>query len=1329
MAENKFLFARLCNSNYQTWKLRMEMLLKREDLWSVIVDTKPETVTAAAWSRSDQKCHATVVLYIEDSQLSLIKDAKSAKEVWQNLKTYHEKATVTSRVSLLKRICSLNLSESGDAEKHVAELEELFDRIVCAGQALEDPLKVAMMLRSLPDSYSGLVTALESRPEADLTVSFVKQKVLDEYQRRSERSAHSGEKVMKMQSKGQKKKLCYYCHKPGHFRKDCKLLQQHQQQQQQHSKKSEEEVPKSGKQDKKKKSDAKQVAVSDPDLCFTAASVRHRSCWYIDSGCSSHMSNDRSFFVKLDAGVRTEVVLADGSTTKSDGIGEGYVNCVNSDGQVKKILFKDVLYIPKLDSALLSVRRLTQKGCRVNFSGSNCDILSASGEKVALGELYGNLFVLKTVEYVKLSKEIRHLPNCQHTWHRRFGHRDPAAVERLQSEELGVGFQLKDCGLRQVCEHCLAGKFSRIPFPKASEHRASSILELVHTDVCGPMSTVTPGGARYLMTLIDDHSRYTVLCLLRHKSDAAVCIKRFVAQAKTQFGKTPCVIRSDGGGEYVNAELKSFYDQEGIKSQLTAAYSPQQNGVAERKNRSLQEMATCMLADAGLDKRFWGEAVSTATYLQNRLPSRSVDKTPYEKWFGSKPTLSHLRVFGSTAYVHIPDVKRGKLDNKAERLVFVGYCEDRKAYRFLNPAKNTIVISRDARFIELGNGSLMDASDDDPVVESFGDDTWFESPEDGDTAQEEDSSSASSDSEEPSEPTDDSDDEYNSFEEASAEEENVEQEEATGRDGARQQRSTRGVLPARLRDYVVDIAKVVDQEPTSYEEAVLGPEQDLWKVAMREEYDSLMKNNTWSLVELPNGRKPIGCKWVFKRKEDVAGKVSKFKARLVAQGFSQQLGVDYDTVFAPVATQTTFRILLTVAGCKRMTVRHLDVKSAYLHGQLQEELYMQQPKGFTVRGKEHLVCRLQRSLYGLKQGAKVWNDTICAIFGELGFQQGRADPCLFSKKSENGEIVYILIYVDDMVVASVSEAEVDQVEKLLKIRISLSSLGEVSHFLGIRVTKDKDGFFALDQQSYVTKVASRFKLEKAKGSKIPLDVGYYRSREGSKLLPDNGEYRSLVGALLYVAVNTRPDVAAAVSILSRKISQPLETDWVELKRIVRYLLWTSDYKLKLSVNRQLPMALIGYSDADWSGDPTDRKSVTGYVFQLNNATICWTSRKQAAISLSSMEAEYIALSEACKELVWLRRLLAEMGVHQEGPTTVHEDNTSCIEFVGVDRQSRRSKHIDTRMFYARDLCEKGVVSVKYCPSESMMADVLTKPLGAVKQRRFAEMLGLVSSGQ
>lgn len=1336
MAE-KFLFHRLNHQNYQTWKTRMEMLLKREELWFVVQDQKPEPVTPE-WSRADQKCAATIVLYIEDSQLHLVKDVATAKDAWNRIKDYHGRTTMTSRVALLKRICSLNLAEGGDMEQHLFALEDLFDRLASSGQPLEDSLKIAMIYRSLPESFGSLVTALESRPAADLTINIVQQKLLEEHQRRMERSGVSGERAMKLRSKGQRSgqtsgqssaqnKKCFYCKRPGHFKKNCREFLDQQQQQG-------EGYRRQGRQSSTSKAKQATEKEAAPDVCFSAGGGRQKGCWYIDSGCSTHMTGDRAFFDILDESVSIEVVLADGSVTKSNGIGEGTMKCVDGHGKVRDIHFKEVLFIPALDSGLLSVRKLTQKGFNVLFHNSSCDIEDASRAIVAQGNLSGNLFVLNAANEAKVCAEHRHSANCQHTWHRRFGHRDPVVLDRIKKEGLGTGFEMQDCGLRQVCEECLAGKFARLPFPKVSGNRAPRILDLVHTDVCGPMKNVTPGGARYLMTLIDDHSRYTVVCLLRQKSDAAGCIKQFVAQVKNRFGRAPCVIRSDGGGEYVNRELKDYYAKEGIQAQYSAAYSPQQNGVAERKNRTLQEMATCMLVDAGLDRKYWGEAVVTAAYVQNRLPSRSVSRTPFELWFDRKPEFKHFRVFGSAAYVHVPDVKRSKLDCKAQKLIFVGYCEDRKAYRFLNTTTDTITISRDARFIELKNGSL---ENNDQAEDNVGDDglcsvgstdavqqkqsdiqagpTVEEEPaaeEEPEPGQESGAGAQPSDSEE----------EFFGWEE--------EQLEGTAAGTTTStKRSTRGVLPRHLKDYVVDCAVAIEQDPADYSEAITSSESDLWIKAMQEEYASLIKQGTWTLTELPSGRRPIGCKWVYKRKEDSTGNVTRFKARLVAQGYSQQYGVDYDAVFAPVAAQTTLRVLLTIAGEKKMTVRHWDVKNAYLHGHLKEDMYMQQPRGFVESGKESLVCKLNRSLYGLKQSARVWNDTISQVLVSIGFSQSKADPCLWIKKLKNSATVYLIIYVDDMIVACVDEEEILKVERRLKEKIELTSLGEISHFLGIRVTRGADGFFSLDQELYIRKIANRHGLDMAKGSKIPLDVGYYRSREGSRLLPDNQQYHSLVGAILYTAVNTRPDVSASISILSRKIKDPTEVDWTELKRIVRYLMKTSGFKLKLAATRSEATKLVGYCDADWSSDPSDRKSNTGYLFLLGHASVCWASRKQTSVSLSSMEAEFIALSEASRELVWLRRLLCDMGENQSDPTIIFEDNQACINFAEEERQSRRSKHIDTRKFFTKDLIDKGVVKLKYCASEDMAADMLTKPLGSEKLKRFVAMAGLVEREQ
>lgn len=339
------------------------------------------------------------------------------------------------------------------------------------------------------------------------------------------------------------------------------------------------------------------------------------------------------------------------------------------------------------------------------FDNDGCEIVNAESAVVATGSRHGGLYYLRVSEASLSASESRHRVDCQHQWHRQLGHRNWAAAERIVKENLATGMKVSDCGLRLVCECCMQGKSARLPFPPVVDRKSARILDIVHTDLCGPMENVTPSGNRYAMTIIDDFSRFTVTYLLQRKSEAAGIIQDYVKWVENHFGRKPGFVRSDGGGEFNNHELRKFYKQHGIQPQFTTPYSPQQNGVAERKNRSLTEMATCMLIDAGMEKRFWGEAMLTATYLQNRLPSRSIQKTPHELWWGRKPDLAHLRVFGSPAYVHVPDTKRKKLDNKATRLTFIGYAMEQKAYRFVDLDTDIITVSRDARFIELGNGS------------------------------------------------------------------------------------------------------------------------------------------------------------------------------------------------------------------------------------------------------------------------------------------------------------------------------------------------------------------------------------------------------------------------------------------------------------------------------------------------------------------------------------------------------------------------------------------------------------------------------------------------
>lgn len=391
-----------------------------------------------------------------------------------------------------------------------------------------------------------------------------------------------------------------------------------------------------------------------------------------------------------------------------------------------------------------------------------------------------------------------------------------------------------------------------------------------------------------------------------------------------------------------------------------------------------------------------------------------------------------------------------------------------------------------------------------------------------------------------------------------------------------------------------------------------------------------------------------------------------------------------------------------------MIVKHCDIKTAFLNGKIMEEIYMTQPDGFKEGSQ---VCKLKKGLYGLKQAARSWNMTIHKIFIDCGYKQSKIDKCLYHKTKEE-KICYILVYVDDLVIASKDNEMISEIFSTIKKKFEIVDLGEIKFFLGIKIERNQDGDFLMSQTSYIDNIIESAGLKDAKVSQFPLDPGYEKLQD-NKILSDVKIYQRMIGQLLYVAGNTRPDISTSVSILSQKLIQPSETDLNEVKRIIRYLNGTKNLKLKVSDCNQ-NSKLNGYSDASWGECRIDRKSNSGYIFQLNGGTVSWCCRKQKTVALSSTEAEYIAMAEACQEVIWLRRLCNEFGIQNNDATELRVDNQSCMKMVDNQKFSNRTKHIDIKYHFIQNIKEEGIVNLKYCESEKNVADVLTKPLNSIK---------------
>lgn len=424
------------------------------------------------------------------------------------------------------------------------------------------------------------------------------------------------------------------------------------------------------------------------------------------------------------------------------------------------------------------------------------------------------------------------------------------------------------------------------------------------------------------------------------------------------------------------------------------------------------------------------------------------------------------------------------------------------------------------------------------------------------------------------------------------------------------------------------LSDLSNSEPSTIQEALA---HNKWNQAIHDEFNALVRNQTWSLVPLPPNRHTVGCKWVFKLKKNPDGSVSRYKARLVAKGFHQQAGLDYSETFSPVVKPITIRIILTIALARGWPVRQLDINNAFLNGILKEDIYMEQPPGFDQSTtNSSLVCKLHKAIYELKQAPRAWFERLNDFLTSLGFLSSKADSSLFIRFTKTSTI-YILVYVDDILISGSSTTEVQQLITQLNATFSLKELGELNYFLGIEVLQNSTGFH-LSQAKYISDLLKRVNMDQANALSTPMVSNLSLSSKQGNPISNPQEYRSIVGALQYITV-TRPDIAFSVNKVSQFMHCPLDTHFKAVKRILRYLKGTLSYGMVLQ--RSALLSLVGFSDADWGSDPDDRRSITGYCIFLGANAIAWTSKKQQTVSRSSTEEEYRSLASATTEVIWI----------------------------------------------------------------------------------------------
>ncbi|WVY99308.1 hypothetical protein V8G54_025378 [Vigna mungo] len=1198
------------------------------------VDSSGKEEQKKEFKEKDDKALLIIHQCVDDTNFEKIQNAVSAREAWNILVCRHSGGEKVKKVwlkTLRRQYKHMKMEDNDRVSEFFSRVLTVANQMKACGDKITDVMIMEKILRSMSAAFDHIVVTIEEtrdmeklkieelqsafeayemrrngrkkRDNQALKIQYVsdegkknsskwKNKNKDQKKGKKETDDQEGKNgsadkknvTRRQYTKEEEKNMeCFVCKKKGHMSYECWFNKDVQNQ----------------KGRSKEAHLVEEESETEPLILMVATNTdgteSSKNIWYVDLGCSNHMTYNKDWLIDLDESKKSKVRVADNSTLKVEGIGNVRIKRKNG----LHATLENVFLVLEMKCNLLSLGQLTEKGFTV--------IMESNGQMEVNIDAIENLHCLSTVK-----------DDESWRWHLHYGHLNFKDLQRLSNKAMVSG----------------------------SRER----LEVVHSDICGPLDVPTLAGNRYFVTFVDEFSRMIWVYFIKQKSEVLETFKYFKKLTEKEIEKSLKLLQTDGGDEYTSREFEDFCQENDIVHEVTAPHTPQHNGFVERRNRTILNMARCMVKEKNVARYLWGEAVATSVYVLNRCPTkRLTNSIPHAIWSGKKSIVNHFKFFGSIAYSRVADHKRMKLDDKAETMVFVGY-HPTGAYKLFNPIKQKMVIIINVIILE---DESWDWDEEDAEMREH-----MQPERNTDTAESED----------------------------------------------RESRPKRPVVhPSRWSDYelysdagidedgdIIHLALIAGSEPLDVNEALSQP---IWKKGYDGRTDINRKEQYLEAL-----------KWIFKTKLNPDGTILKHKARLVTKSFLQKEGVDFTEVYAPVARLETIRLVVAIACANNWILSALDVKFAFLHGFLEEEAYIKQPPGFIKEGRE--------------------NQVINTFFNNKGFDRCTAEHSLYVKKHDSDNVLIVCLYVDDLLVTSSNVEEIEKFKLFMKTEFEMTDLEKLNYFLGMEFSETFAGVL-MHQKKYTRDILRRFQMDQCNEA-TPLETSKRLKTSETEERMNETLYKQIIGSLRFLC-NSRPDIVFGVGLLSRFMSKPKKSHMVAAKRMLRYVKAIEDFGILFYRNlKTKELMLVGYSDADFGGDEDERKSTSGSVYFLNNAPVSWSSKKQTVIALSSCESEYVAGCNTVCQGLWLSEILKYLMTKTEDCIELKMDNTSAISLAKNPVSHGRSKHIDVKYHFLRDMVNRGKFELSYCRTELQLANIFTKALSRERFKHLRMMIGVKS---